>query len=780
MKTLGEFELRREIGRGGMGTVYAAFQRSLLREVAVKVLGQQVSSSEQAIARFRREAQAAAKLHHPSIIPIFALGEQDNVYYYAMELVEGPGLNLVIADMRAQRGSAPVRDDPAATIPIPRSCAGPDLSTSMPRAAPNARLTAADSTVVLAHSAGFAKGPELYQRVAEQIAALADALDYAHREGVIHRDIKPHNLLFGSDGRLRISDFGLARLTEQPGVTMTGELIGSPLYMSPEQIRGDIGRIDHRTDIYSLGATLYEWLTLRPPYPGETREQVISKVLTTEPLSLRTLNAQIPADLETICLKAIERDLNRRYPSAGDLRDDLLRFLSHRPVVARREGGLSRAKKFIRRHQLASLATAATILAALLIWQLFSTKQQVKVQTVAAEQARQETERLRSTMELLPIEITGPLKLAEAARPVFSEVVGTATQVLSPTKGTPTTGPDPNAVGTPAGIVRRAVRDFYEANAPAAWHLGAAAGTGELPSGLAQALGFWGGAPEQAMPLVEACLMENPADFDARQLKAALHGRIGDYARMQSEAEELIRQQPKSASAMIWRGLAHLLQGNVPNALTDFGQGVQLSGFSTWSLSLHALALLHAQRTFEALSELDGALADDPALTVALLARALIKSSLGNQSGAIEDLSDVLENEPENADVLALRGNRYVDLNDFASAEGDYEAAMKIAGPNDSIRARWMFTRLQNRLQNQPPTPPPDPASPELPASTTTGTDRTGQVPPELKPGMESRMPADDHGDRDHGGYPHSAAARSRDLLASLSRQAFRAPFPKP
>lgn len=317
--------------------------------MAVKVLGRQVSSSSTSVLRFQREAQAAARLHHTYIVPIYAQGEDNGIFYYAMEFIEGRGLNAIIAEGRAHQAADTATSDLADTVPLSRS--------------PHSGKSDADSTVpapptppqpVEGESAGASHPPfeictseEHFASVAQHIAAIADALEYAHEQGVIHRDIKPHNLILGNDGRMRISDFGLARLLEQPGVTMTGEMIGSPLYMPPEQVRGGPVQVDPRTDIYSLGATMYEWITLSPPYPGETREQVISRILTSEPLPLRAHDPAIPVDLETICLKCIERDCERRYRSAGELRDDLRRFLDKRPIKAKRAGLITRTRKFI-------------------------------------------------------------------------------------------------------------------------------------------------------------------------------------------------------------------------------------------------------------------------------------------------------------------------------------------------------------------------------------------------------------------------------------------------
>jgi hypothetical protein len=198
--------------------------------------------------------------------------------------------------------------------------------------------------------------------VARLTADVADALEYAHTHGVIHRDIKPANLLLAPEGRLSVNDFGLARVLEQPGVTMTGEFVGTPAYMSPEQIAAGRTPLDHRTDIYSLGATLYELLTLRPPFAGERRDQVLAQILHKEPAPPRKWNRRIPLDLQTICLKALEKDPDRRYRTAKAMADDLRRYLNRFAIEARRSGPVARLGKLVRRHKLATTAAIVILL----------------------------------------------------------------------------------------------------------------------------------------------------------------------------------------------------------------------------------------------------------------------------------------------------------------------------------------------------------------------------------------------------------------------------------
>ena len=310
---LGDFEIAEELGRGGMGIVYRATQRSLGRDVAIKVLPGYARYGQEAVQRFKTEAQAAARLHHTNIVSIMAEGQHDGQYYYVMELIDGASLDRVIRNYHVE---------------------------------PNA------TTADFAHD---------HRKLAARIAEVADALHHAHQHGVIHRDVKPHNLLLGEGDHLHLTDFGLARLTEQPHLTVTGDQMGTPAYLSPEQIRGGTGDIDHRTDVYSLGVTLYETLTGVKPFQGETRDQITTRICTEEPIAPRKLRPHIPSALETICLRAMEKTPHRRYDSAAALAEDLRRFEQGRPILSRRPGTLQRSVKWMRRHKVASIIFAAVI-----------------------------------------------------------------------------------------------------------------------------------------------------------------------------------------------------------------------------------------------------------------------------------------------------------------------------------------------------------------------------------------------------------------------------------
>jgi N-acetylneuraminic acid mutarotase len=330
-RVLGDFRVGREIGRGGMGVVYEAEQVSLARRVALKVLHPAVTFGPKAVERFRREARTAGSLVHPHVVPVYAMGEADGVCWYAMEWVRGTTLAQAIDALRGA-GEAGAGDD----VPAGRS----------PFGSPS-------------------DGRAHYARLAAAVAGVADALHAAHGAGVVHRDVKPANLVIDGAGAMKVMDFGLAFVEGEVSRTVTGDLLGTPAYMSPEQAGGGHVPVDARSDVYSLGATLYEAVALRPPFEGRDAYAVCARVLSRDPVPPRRHEPRVPRDLETIVLRAMEKDPGRRYPDARAMADDLRAFAEGRAIRARRVGPLARAARVARRHPAATaLATAVLLLAA--------------------------------------------------------------------------------------------------------------------------------------------------------------------------------------------------------------------------------------------------------------------------------------------------------------------------------------------------------------------------------------------------------------------------------
>jgi serine/threonine protein kinase len=348
--TLGDFRLLREVGRGGMGVVYEAEQISLRRRVALKVLPFAAAMDPRQLQRFQNEAQAAAHLHHTNIVPVFAVGTERGVHYYAMQFIEGQSLAALLDDLRETRNSElGVRNSkpraPNSALRAEVTTAPYQVSAAPPPPPPVTTKVAAALTT---ERPG---GRHYFRRAAALVRQAAEALEHAHQMGVVHRDIKPANLLLDRRGELWITDFGLAQFCNDVGLTLSGELLGTLRYASPEQAMAKRGLIDHRTDIYSLGVTLYELLTLAPVFAGRDRQELLGQIAFDEPRPPRSHNAAIPVELETIVLKAIAKNPAERYASARDLADDVQRFLDDKPILARRPSLLDRATKWARRHR---------------------------------------------------------------------------------------------------------------------------------------------------------------------------------------------------------------------------------------------------------------------------------------------------------------------------------------------------------------------------------------------------------------------------------------------
>jgi serine/threonine protein kinase len=302
------FEIEAPLGRGGMGAVYRAKQTGLNRTVALKMLLAGSFADANLRARFLLEAESVAALEHPHIVKVFAFGESGGHPYLAMEYAPNGALSE-----RVPAGGLPARE------------------------------------------------------AAQVVAKLAGAVAHAHSRGVVHRDIKPQNVLIGADNEPRLTDFGLAKVGRADHkLSVTGQVLGTPAYMAPEQAAGKINEVGTAADVYALGAVLYDLCTGRPPFQGDSIAVTLQKVLTEEPDRPRALNPAVPRDVETICLKCLEKDPAKRYATAQELADDLLRWLRNEPIAARPAGALERATKWVKRNKVAALAGAA-VTAALLV-----------------------------------------------------------------------------------------------------------------------------------------------------------------------------------------------------------------------------------------------------------------------------------------------------------------------------------------------------------------------------------------------------------------------------
>ncbi|MCA9061872.1 MAG: protein kinase [Planctomycetaceae bacterium] len=444
LRQLGDFRIIREIGRGGMGIVYEAEQESLGRHVALKVLPYCAVLDRQQLDRFRREVRAAAQLHHSNIVPVFAVGEEKGIHYYAMQYIRGQSLDEVLQELNRMKpgprqgpstGSIHQSGAMSAILSVCRE------STGMPRArvqsgisgwqsdrrAPEesqegtlrrdaaARAVAADPLSTDEQTADHqaadrqaadtgassetesslgSGGASYFRSIAGLCRQVAEAIDYAHSRGVLHRDIKPSNILLDGMGTAWVTDFGLAR-TDGDDLTHTGDLVGTLRYMSPERFRG---WSDPRSDVYSLGLTLYELATLRPAFPGTDRASLIRMVCHGQPPAPRRVTPEIPRTLETIIQKAISREPESRYQTAGQMAEDLLSFMQDRPIRARRPTSIERSLLWLRRNPLVAslvgfifvLMTVLTVVSTVAAFRLEVTNQQVETALEQVSDAEQE------------------------------------------------------------------------------------------------------------------------------------------------------------------------------------------------------------------------------------------------------------------------------------------------------------------------------------------------------------------------------------------------------
>jgi serine/threonine protein kinase len=419
MQALGDYRLVREIGRGGMGVVYQAWQSSLRRRVALKILPFTVARDAKQISRFKNEAQAAAQVQHPNIVPVYAVGEEHGIHYYVMQLVEGQSLTSLLDGLR-MRGRASADNTSAKhrdyTLVQSRG------RVSSTRGSESRRSSAAcvdtPTNTMPMRAAETADHIRVVARLALQAA---EALHAAHEYGVVHRDVKPSKLLLDDQGKLWVTDFGLARCREDQGLTQTGDVLGTMRYMSPEQALGRGALIDQRTDVYSLGITMYELATLHHPADEVSDIQIYFNRDRQGPKPLRHWNRHIPRDLQTIVLKCVAEFPHERYNSAKELADDLRRFLEGRPIEASPPSLLERASKWARRRRGVVYATAAVLLVAVvgaITAMTMIAREKAADQALALTQARESVRSMSEVLNLFTTDYAEQLKAIPGAEGV--------------------------------------------------------------------------------------------------------------------------------------------------------------------------------------------------------------------------------------------------------------------------------------------------------------------------------------------------------------------------
>lgn len=414
-RTLGAFALLEEVGRGGMGVVYKARHKALDRIVALKILPLAAQLDSNQLRRFRNESRAVAQLSHAHIVPLFDVGEEQDTHFYSMQFIEGVNLSRMIADTRKQVSGTPRRghsETPPAghaeTVELKASDSGQPAG-SVPDNEETGISFSADDFLSAAKLKRMRWNHRLPYNVARIGICVARALQCAHNEGIVHRDVKPSNLMLDPSGKVWVTDFGLAMVRSSPSITQAGMILGTLRYMSPEQAAGRRAFVDHRTDVFSLGITLYELITLQNAFHGSDESDLLRKVMLEKPAPIRKVRPSIPEDLATIVEKAYERNPADRYQSAAELADDLQRFLTNKPILARPANLSRRFRQWCQEHE--RLATAGFMLIVCLllistitggvIWVAFGEAQ--RAQQLAEKRLSESEARRMSTLAMLEL-----------------------------------------------------------------------------------------------------------------------------------------------------------------------------------------------------------------------------------------------------------------------------------------------------------------------------------------------------------------------------------------
>ena len=508
--TLGDYTLRRQIGRGGMGVVYEAWEGSMDRAVALKVLPAGVAADDRAFQRFMQEAKTAGKLSHANIVPVFFTGMKEQTPFYAMEYVEGETLAQVLGRLK--------KTEPESDTP-------------------------------------FGKKDEVayFHNMARAFADVADGLQHAHSNGVVHRDIKPSNLILDQEGRLRILDFGLARLEGQESLTMSGDFLGTLAYMSPEQAKRRKIPVDHRTDIYSLGATLYELLTHQQPFRGSDHNDTLSQIIERDPRPPRQLNSRVPQDLETIVLKCLRKDAGDRYGTAEALGQDLRRFVRGDAIEARSQPGWERiARKAARNKN--RLFTYAGVLSFLAVCGLLVHKQLAERRE---RNQRAGTELVAQAVPYVHLGLTGNVGVGKTSRNTRHKLFFQSdSQVL--------------ATNSELGPLRRAVATLEQAakilpDKPDAYYH------------WARALWFTGD-PNESLNVLTAALHADPEFLPALALRTAI---LNEQSSAGEPEVALPRKIQRGSWPDVWfRAHQASTEGDWQTAIDDYSALIQIERVS--------------------------------------------------------------------------------------------------------------------------------------------------------------------------------------------------------
>ncbi|MBI3724589.1 tetratricopeptide repeat protein [bacterium] len=598
---IGRYDVLGELGRGGMGVVYRAADPALRRLVAIKLLLDPSRAGPAEIARFGREAEACARLRHPGIVSVFETGAHEGRPYLVMELVSGESLEALLG-----RGPLPPR------------------------------------------------------KIAEIVRGVALALEHAHSQGVVHRDVKPENVIVDAQGAPHLMDFGLARDENASArLTATGAVLGTPAYMAPEQASGEPGEQGPHTDVYALGGVLYRALAGRPPFQAPSPQALLYQVMFKEPVPPRKIEPGVPPDLETIALRCLSKEKERRLSSAREVADELGRYLDGVPILARPIGALERARVWLRRNRklvrvLLALALISGALVAFLSWKILELRES-EAEKETRLRAREEQDRKRAEDARRRSEAK---KLVDegAAKANAHDLKGAIASFTRAIELDPRSG----VAWLERGVVRSRGGDYDGGIADAT-----------------RALEIGGGNARALLARGEAYLQK------------------GDLAQAISDLSRSIAEEPTNATAWGNRGLARKKFGDLKGALEDMTRAVELDPKKVVLWRNRGIARQANHDGDGAVEDFTRAIEVDPGAKDCWTARANARWDLGDRQGALDDFARALALDPRDTVTLANRANLRGALQDWSGAIADFTAAIEL----DSKQSMFWADRGHARLE---------------------------------------------------------------------------------
>lgn len=703
---LSDYQIVREIGRGGMGVVYEAKQLKLNRIVALKILPALLGAvNPTTLMRFRREAELAARLKHTNIIAVYDYGEVDGMPYYAMELVKGPSLGAMLREAGEPGVMSIILN--AGNRSASRSAHG-DSATKCEDSSTQDEDTARGSS---AHTSR-----QYYRQIASWIADVADALDFAHEQGITHRDIKPSNLLLNDAGRLMISDFGLASSGDVESLTRTRGIVGTARYMSPEQVDSTVAVTGARSDIYGIGATLYELLAFRPMFPTGSDRDVLAQVLQKQPPSPRRLVRSVPRELETICEKAIEKSPRDRYDRAKAMADDLRRWLLGLPIEARRQGWTTRAIKFIRRRRLAVSATISLVMLTVAGSYFFWNSSRWRANAISAQSqsdAREvEMALVASGNDFRDGHFEKALARVEAAllrhpnvpslhtaRALDLNRLGRTSEAIEDLESFLLKHPQSAEVHRVLAGIYNAIGDRQNADRHAILFQKHAS-PNEKPNSILAIRALAEPDPEKRILVLTEAIEKEPEAATNLLARSMAYCQLVKYKEMLADAQQAVALRPNWAQCHTLLGKAQFNLKRYGDALASFSRAIELDPNSADSWVGRALAQTDAGKLDAALFDANRAIEIDPDCPRAFSCRGVIKARLGDPTAGLQDCARAIELEPKLLDHYMDRMWVYKHLGEWDKIEADASRMIELA-PNKYLGYNWRAIALLGRAAHE-------------------------------------------------------------------------------